>query len=133
MVRAHPCICTVVARPAPAWWAVSCCHADEHLLLREPAAIPSMCDCRVPVCACRDPFDVHLPRSVTKNLLTCAPANDEYRLPPSRARPGRNEPALLPHVLRAVAAAVGKPEADVARETCDVARAVFGIPLPRAS
>ncbi|KAG1661864.1 hypothetical protein FOA52_011631 [Chlamydomonas sp. UWO 241] len=48
---------------------------------------------------------------------------------PSRARPGRNEPALLPHVLRAVAHATGKSEEQVARETSDVVRAVFGLPL----
>ncbi|KAF8063861.1 tatD [Scenedesmus sp. PABB004] len=47
---------------------------------------------------------------------------------PSKARPSRNEPALLPHVLSAVAAALGQDEAAVAARTSAVARAFFGLP-----
>ncbi|GAX75658.1 hypothetical protein CEUSTIGMA_g3102.t1 [Chlamydomonas eustigma] len=46
---------------------------------------------------------------------------------PSKARPSRNEPALLPHVLRAVAKATGRPEAEVAQQTSAVAERVFGV------
>ena len=49
------------------------------------------------------------------------------RCRPSRARPGRNEPALLPHVLRAVSLATGRSEEDVAQQTNAVAREVFGL------
>ena len=52
-------------------------------------------------------------------------------LTPHDARPkpagGRNEPALLPLVLGALARAVGRPAADVARETTQVACRFFGL------
>jgi len=52
-------------------------------------------------------------------------------LTPHDARPrpagGRNEPALLPLVLAAVARAVGRPAAQVAEETTRAARAFFGL------
>jgi len=47
---------------------------------------------------------------------------------PSKARPNRNEPALLPHVLATVAAALGQSEAQVAARTTDVAKAFFSLP-----
>jgi TatD DNase family protein len=47
---------------------------------------------------------------------------------PSKARPNRNEPALLPHVLKAVAAARGQTEAEVAAQTTATARKFFGLP-----
>lgn len=48
---------------------------------------------------------------------------------PSKARPQRNEPALLPHVLAAVAAARGEePERTAALTTANAA-AFFGIDL----
>lgn len=51
-------------------------------------------------------------------------------LTPHDARPrpagGRNEPALLPLVLAAVARAVGRPPTQVAEETTRTARAFFG-------
>ena len=43
-------------------------------------------------------------------------------------RPGRNEPALLPHVLRAVAEALGENEDDVARRTTANAIRFFSLP-----
>ena len=46
--------------------------------------------------------------------------------PQPKAR--RNEPAFLPHVLRAVARCVGKPAAQVAEETTRNARRFFGLP-----
>ncbi len=46
--------------------------------------------------------------------------------PQPRAR--RNEPSFLPHILRAVAHALGKPAAQVARETTHNATAFFGLP-----
>lgn len=48
---------------------------------------------------------------------------------PSKARPQRNEPALLPYVLQAVAAARGESVEKVARATTDNARRLFGIPV----
>jgi TatD DNase family protein len=46
--------------------------------------------------------------------------------PQPRAR--RNEPAHLPHILRAVARALGKPAERVAEETTRNAKAFFGLP-----
>ena len=46
--------------------------------------------------------------------------------PQPKAR--RNEPAFLPHVLRTVARALGKPAEQVAEETTRNARAFFGLP-----
>ncbi len=52
-------------------------------------------------------------------------------LPPRDMRPkprnGRNEPAFLPHVLRAVAQAIEKPPEEVAAATTATAQAFFGI------
>jgi TatD DNase family protein len=50
-----------------------------------------------------------------------------------RPRPSRNEPAFLPHVLRAVAAARGLPPEEVARATTATARAFFGLPFSEVS
>ena len=44
-----------------------------------------------------------------------------------KPRDGRNEPAFLPHVLRAVAQAVGKSPEEVAAATTDTARSFFGL------
>jgi len=46
--------------------------------------------------------------------------------PQPKAR--RNEPAHLPHILRAVARALGKPPEQVAEETTRNAKAFFGLP-----
>jgi TatD DNase family protein len=46
--------------------------------------------------------------------------------PQPKAR--RNEPAHLPHILRTVARALGKPAERVAEETTRNARAFFGLP-----
>lgn len=40
---------------------------------------------------------------------------------------GRNEPALLPHILQAVARCIGKPAEEVARATTETAKAFFGV------
>jgi TatD DNase family protein len=48
--------------------------------------------------------------------------------PQPKAR--RNEPAFLPHVLRAVARALGRPEEEIAAQTARNARALFGLPDP---
>lgn len=47
---------------------------------------------------------------------------------PAKARPQRNEPALLPHVLAAVAAARGEDPGTTAASTTATARAFFGLP-----
>ncbi len=49
-----------------------------------------------------------------------------------RPRPprDRNEPAFLPHVLDAVAAAIGRPREEVAAATTATARRFFGLPAP---
>jgi TatD DNase family protein len=68
----------------------------------------------------------HIPRERLM-LETDAPF-----LTPHDARPkpagGRNEPALLPLVLAAVARAVGRPAPEVAEATTRVARAFFALP-----
>jgi len=51
--------------------------------------------------------------------------------PQPRAR--RNEPAFLPHVLRTVARALGRPAAEIAAETAANARQLFGIDESRSS
>ena len=45
--------------------------------------------------------------------------------PQPKAR--RNEPSLLPHVLRAVARALGRPAEQIAAETTRNARRFFGL------
>ncbi|MBX7221806.1 MAG: TatD family hydrolase [Blastocatellia bacterium] len=44
-----------------------------------------------------------------------------------KPKDGRNEPGLLPHVLRAVAQAIGKPEAAVATSTTATTREFFSL------
>jgi TatD DNase family protein len=47
-------------------------------------------------------------------------------VPQPKAR--RNEPAFLPHILRAVARALGRPAEDIAAETAANARRLFSLP-----
>lgn len=66
---------------------------------------------------------------VPKPFLYCVLTMQVPRsIQPSKARPGRNEPALLPHVLKAVAIARGETEEQVAQQTTDVACKFFGLP-----
>jgi TatD DNase family protein len=51
--------------------------------------------------------------------------------PQPKAR--RNEPAFLPHILRAVARALGRPEEEIAAETTRNAQRFFDLDEPRAS
>ena len=51
--------------------------------------------------------------------------------PQPKAR--RNEPAFLPHILRAVARALGRPAEEVAGETTRNAKTLFGLDESRAS
>jgi len=51
--------------------------------------------------------------------------------PQPKAR--RNEPAFLPHILRTVARALGRPPEEVAEETTRNAQTLFGIREPRAA
>ena len=51
--------------------------------------------------------------------------------PQPKAR--RNEPAFLPHILRAVARALGRPEEEIAAETTRNARRFFDLDEPRSS
>jgi TatD DNase family protein len=51
--------------------------------------------------------------------------------PQPRAR--RNEPAFLPHIVRTIARALGRPPEEVARETSSNAQSLFGIHEPGAS
>lgn len=62
-------------------------------------------------------------------IETDAPYLVPRTIKPNKARPGRNEPALLPWVLRTVAAALGEEEAAVAQRTTKVACSFFGISL----
>jgi len=61
-------------------------------------------------------------------IETDAPYLVPRTIKPSKARPHRNEPALLPHVLRAVAEACGEEEAAVAMQTTRVAGSFFQLP-----
>uniref|UniRef100_A0A383W6X6 TatD related DNase n=1 Tax=Tetradesmus obliquus TaxID=3088 RepID=A0A383W6X6_TETOB len=61
-------------------------------------------------------------------IETDAPYLVPRSIQPSKARPNRNEPALLPHVLTAVAAALGQGEEEVAVRTTAVAKAFFRMP-----
>jgi TatD DNase family protein len=51
--------------------------------------------------------------------------------PQPRAR--RNEPAFLPHIVRTIARALGRPPEEIARETARNAQSLFGIHEPGAS
>ena len=46
---------------------------------------------------------------------------------PSKARPRRNEPALLPFVLEKVASALGESPEEVAKRTTETAEKCFGL------
>jgi TatD DNase family protein len=63
-------------------------------------------------------------------IETDAPYLVPRTIKPNKARPGRNEPALLPHVLHAVAAALGQAPHLVAARTTRNACNFFGLPLP---
>lgn len=70
-----------------------------------------------------------IPRIPPDRLVieTDAPYLVPRSIKPSRLRPRRNEPALLPHVLAAVAKATGRPAEQVARETTAAACKLFGL------
>jgi TatD DNase family protein len=61
-------------------------------------------------------------------IETDAPYLTPRTIQPAKARPHRNEPALLPYVLETVAAALGEEPEAVARRTSGVAAQFFGIP-----
>ncbi len=61
-------------------------------------------------------------------IETDAPYLIPRDLPPAEvAKSGRNEPCALPHILRAVAAAVQRPAAELAAQTCATAERFFGL------
>lgn len=60
-------------------------------------------------------------------IETDAPYLTPRTIQPAKARPHRNEPALLPYVLETVAAALGEEPEAVARRTSAVAARFFGI------
>lgn len=62
-------------------------------------------------------------------IETDAPYLVPRTIKPNKARPGRNEPALLPWVLKTVAQSLGEAEAEVARRSTAVACNFFGIQL----
>ncbi|KAG2443084.1 hypothetical protein HYH02_009498 [Chlamydomonas schloesseri] len=61
-------------------------------------------------------------------IETDAPYLVPRTIKPSKARPGRNEPALLPHVLQAAAAALGVSPEELGLSSTEVACRVFGLP-----
>lgn len=61
-------------------------------------------------------------------IETDAPYLVPRSIKPSKARPGRNEPALLPHVLRTAADALGVSQEELGMSTTAVACKVFRIP-----
>ena len=63
-------------------------------------------------------------------IETDAPYLVPRTIKPNKARPGRNEPALLPHVLQQVAQSLGQPPEAVAARTTRNASTFFGLPLP---
>ncbi|KAG2499368.1 hypothetical protein HYH03_002943 [Edaphochlamys debaryana] len=62
-------------------------------------------------------------------IETDAPYLVPRSIKPSKARPGRNEPALLPHVLQAAADALGTTPEELGASTTAVACKVFGLSL----
>lgn len=62
-------------------------------------------------------------------LETDGPYLTPRNIKPSKARPGRNEPALLPYVLAAAAEALDKSPEEVADSTTAVAQEVFWMDL----
>ncbi|GLI68941.1 hypothetical protein VaNZ11_013370, partial [Volvox africanus] len=69
--------------------------------------------------------------AIPRNRLmieTDAPYLVPRSIKPSKARPGRNEPALLPHVLMAAAAAIGISPEELGKSTTATACRVFGLP-----
>ncbi|KXZ56655.1 hypothetical protein GPECTOR_1g590 [Gonium pectorale] len=60
-------------------------------------------------------------------IETDAPYLVPRSIKPSKARPGRNEPALLPHVLQAAATALGVAPEELGRSTTEVALRVFNL------
>ena len=52
---------------------------------------------------------------------------------PNKARPRRNEPALLPYILQTVSENLGETEKEVAARTAATAKAFFGIQKELAS
>ena len=72
---------------------------------------------------------VELVRDIPRDRLLLE--TDSPYLTPRDMRPQpkarRNEPAFLPHILRAVAHALGRPAEDVAAETTRNARALFSL------
>ena len=65
-------------------------------------------------------------------IETDSPYLSPRSIKPGSKRPGRNEPALLPHVLRAAAVAMKEEEESVALRTTANACRFFGLPLDSA-
>lgn len=61
-------------------------------------------------------------------IETDAPYLIPRTIKPSKSRPHRNEPALLPHVLQQVAKSLNKSEEQVALQTSRVACDFFSLP-----
>jgi TatD DNase family protein len=74
---------------------------------------------------------VELVRAIPRERLVVE-TDSPYLTPRDlRPQPGarRNEPAFLPHILRVVARALGRPPEEVAADTALNARRLFGLPL----
>ncbi|MCD6043722.1 MAG: preprotein translocase subunit TatD, partial [Burkholderiales bacterium] len=78
---------------------------------------------------------VELVRDIPRDRLLVE--TDAPYLTPRDLRPQpkarRNEPAFLPHILRAVARALGRPAEEVAAETAHNARTLFSLDESRSS
>jgi TatD DNase family protein len=77
---------------------------------------------------------VELVREIPRDRLlveTDAPYLTPRDLKP-RPKARRNEPAFLPHIVAAVARALGRPAEEIAAGTAENARALFGLHEPRS-
>lgn len=96
----------------------------------QPAAVSALLSaCRVQQKSRVFPApDPHVNAADRLMIETDCPYLTPRSIVPSKARPQRNEPALLPHVLSAVAAARGERCEEMARQTTENARRFFRLP-----
>ena len=131
---AHERFLAIVAR-----WRARLSRAVIHCFTGDEAALDAYLDLDLHIgvtgWVCDERRGLHLRESIGRvppdrlMIETDAP----YLLPRDlvpKPKTRRNEPMHLPHILRAVAAAVGREPDAVARSTSETARRFFGLPGP---